>query len=88
MVHFECHVTLKPEKRELVEALAKKHKFKVSSLVGDEVMGDDKLLYCTTHDADFQRISDRTTNLLYDLRYENLTVLRKKIEQILVDERY
>jgi hypothetical protein len=84
---FECHVTLEPRDRGAIELVAKKHKFKVSALVGDEVMGDDKLLYCTTHDSDFKRIMDRMNYLISELP-ETVKVLRKKIEQILVDQRF
>jgi hypothetical protein len=84
---FECHITLEPESRLVVESIAKKHKFKVSALVGDEVMGDDKLLYCTTHDSDFKRIMDRMEDLISELP-EPVKVLRKKIELILLDQRF
>lgn len=87
MASFECHVTLKPEQRSVVELVAKKHKFKVSALIGDEVMGDDKLLYCTTHDNDFNRILTRTNALIADFPID-IKILRKKIEQIMIDERY
>lgn len=87
MNHYECHVTLNPEHRAAVEAIAKVHKFKTSALVGDEVMGDDKLLYCTTHDSDFIRIVRRMDDLIKALPKE-IKVLRKKVEEILIDERY
>lgn len=87
MNHYECHVTLDPRCRDLVEPIAKEHKFKTSALVGDEVMGDDKLLYCTTHDSDIGRILSRT-NRLIEAFPEGVKVLRKKIEHILLDERY
>ena len=84
---YECHVTLEPQNRERVEELAKEHKFKVSALVGDEEMGDDKLLYCTTHDSSKDRIIQRMNDLVLQLR-AFVKVLRIKVEEIVIDERF
>lgn len=81
--HYECHVTLKPERIPEIEEIAKRHKFKTSVLMGDEVMGDAKLLYCTTHDVDLS-IWDRMDRLIADLP---VPILRKKIEHVIFDER-
>lgn len=83
--YFECHVTLLPDNREKVEPIAKKHKFKTSILVGDEVMGDERLLYCTSHDRTFESMKARMEALISELPPP---ILRKKIEHILLDERY
>lgn len=85
-MYFECHITIEPKFRDKVEIIAKQHKFKVSALVGDEIMGDDKLIYCTCHDTDEDSITSKMQNLVLDL--QNISILRKKIEHIILDVRY
>ena len=83
--YYECHVTLLPKHQKKVEPLAKKHKFKTSLLVGDEVMGDAKFLYCTSHGKSYDELYGRMEKLVEDLPG---MVLRKKIEHVILDERY
>ncbi len=87
--NYECHVTLTPPApgmRRTVEEIASLHRFKTSVLVGDEAMGDDRLLYLTTHDASFAAIYDRMERVIGDLP-KPVEVLRRKIEHIVLDER-
>lgn len=74
-----------PEWLPKVEPVAKKHKFKTSVLVGDEVMGDAKLLYCTSHGKDFVELNRRMEALIKDLPG---LPMRKKIEHVVLDVRY
>ena len=84
---FECHITLEPQHRDVVDPLAKQHKFKTSVIAGDEEMGDEKYLYCTTHDSNYDRIVGRMDTLINNLP-PNVKVLRKKVEEIKLDERF
>ena len=85
--YYECHVTLPVAEggsllKGRVEPIAQQHRFKVSVLKGDEVMGDDALLYCTSHDKDFDRMFERMEKLIKDLPVDPL---RKKIEHVILD---
>lgn len=87
--NFECHITLAPEHNTpFVQSLAKFHKFKTSLLVGDEELGDAKHLYITSHDYTYQRMELRMDDLVYSLSVACIPIRRKKIEHILLDERY
>lgn len=87
-MYYECHVTIDPKYANVVEIIAEVHKFKTSVLKGDEIMGDDKLLYCTCHDRNFETIHNRMEGLIWQMRMQQIPILRKKIEHILLDERY
>lgn len=84
-MYYECHVTLPPKDRELVDSIAKFHRFKTSSLVGDEIMGDDKLLYCTSHSKTYDELSQRMDALVENLTENGVEILREKIEHIIYD---
>lgn len=88
MKYYECHITLQPDYKEFIEPIAVKHKFKTSVLKGDEIMGDDTLMYCTCHDKSFETISVRMDNLINDFQICDIPILRKKIEHVVLDERY
>jgi hypothetical protein len=86
--YFECHITLEPQYRAAVEPLAKEQGFKVSSLVGDEFVGDDLKVYCTTHAKTETKIRTKMAGLTGALTAHNIPFLRRKIEHIIYDERY
>jgi hypothetical protein len=87
---YECHVTLRPDpaKREVVERIAYQLQFKTSVLLGDAVMGDERLLYCTGHSADSRKMYERMDALVSALRINGCQVLRQKIEHVILDERF
>ena len=89
--YYECHITLEPPAdaglRKTADDLAKLRGFKTSVLKGDEVMGDDALLYCTSHDRDVLRMHERMNQLADDLASAGLRVLRRKIEHVIFDVR-
>lgn len=89
--YYECHITLEPPAqpglRQTAEDLAKLRRFKTSELVGDEVMGDAKLLYCTSHSATYDMLFRRMCQLNDDLVRAGLKVLRRKIEHVVFDSR-
>ena len=72
--YYECHVTLYPEWAEIVEPIAKMLRFKTSVLKGDEVMGDDKLLYCTSHAKSFDVMVVRMQELVMHIEAASLKV--------------
>lgn len=84
--NYECHVTCLPQDRDIIEPIADKHKFKTSVLTGDEILGDEKYLYCTKHDGDYMNLYYAMEALIKDL--SEVKIVRKKIELILLDERY
>jgi hypothetical protein len=89
---YECHLTMPPPPAEgdrvYLEALAKQHGFKTSFIVGDPLLGDAKYFYMTGHDSDFQKMQDRMNSLSKEVQTLAKTrVIRRKIEQILIDER-
>lgn len=88
MSYYECHVTIDPQYSHQVDPVASVHKFKTSVLKGDEIMGDDKLMYCTCHERNFDVIIGRMDELVDNLKAKQIPILRKKIEHVLVDERY
>lgn len=82
---YECHVTLWPHVATLVQPIAKVHKFKTSVLKGDAQLGDDELLYLTTHDNDETTMNQRLDALLRELRTMGVEILRDKVEKITRD---
>lgn len=86
---YECHVTLDPKyKGPTVEAIASNYQFKTSLLVGDEELGPDKHLYITSHDYTYDRMKARMDDLVSHLNNIGIKIKRKKIEHILLDERF
>ena len=85
--YYESHITLDPAKvsRELVDAFAKLSGFKTSILVGDDVMGDARLLYCTGHGRDRGELENRMEKLANALP---VRPMRMKIEHVVLDVRF
>lgn len=87
--NFECHVTLAPEHgTEIVTKMAERLRFKTSFLVGDDMLGAGKHFYCTSHDYTFARMQGRMEELIKYLADHGVPIKRKKIEHILLDERF
>ena len=82
--HFECHVTLHPSHAEVIEPIAKKHGFKTSQIVGDEVLGDKKYFYCTASGLNYDALLGRMDDLVKDFPVPHL---RRKIEEVVYDVR-
>lgn len=86
--YYECHITLDPEYAgEKVDALAKENDFKTSVLLGDEVFGNVKKLYCTAHAIVHVMIFSKMNAMCDALTANGIPYLRRKIEQIILDER-
>lgn len=81
---FEAHIVYPPQYRSLIEDDAKAKGYSVSAIVGDEDMGDDKLLYLTKR-------SDSFDNLYADVKTyvmgQRVKALRYKIEATIIDVR-
>lgn len=84
---FECHITCSPRDAGTVFPIATQHGFTTSLLVGDDAMGDAKLLYCTSHDYTLEMMRRRMGLLVSALEGAGVKTLRRKIEHIVLDER-
>lgn len=89
---YECHITTPPPPlpadRIYLEGLAKQHKFKTSQIDGDPLLGDKVYFYFTGHDDDLERMMVRMNALSKDIQdLARVRVIRRKIEQIVLDER-
>lgn len=88
VLDYECHVTTLPQFKSIVDPIAKQYGFSTSLLVGDDVVGTEKHLYCTTHGSEFIEVNNRVNKLVQDLTALKVTVKRKKIELTVLDERF
>lgn len=86
--YFECHITLEPKYVVPATKICRKYRFKTSLLLGDDLLGGSKYLYLTTHDKIFVCIHDRMDRCISDLAQAKIPIIRKKIEQIVLDVRY
>ena len=87
MMKYECHLTLRPEYRSKAEPIAANHGFTTSAIVGDEIMGSERLIYCTARAETFEAMSDKMNALTLALTSVDVKVIRRKIEHIVFDER-
>ena len=85
--YYECHVTLDSQHKAKVEVIAASVGFKVSALKGDEFLGDDVKIYCTSHARDKETMVQKLTNLTAALNEARVPYIRRKIEHIIFDER-
>lgn len=90
---YECHITTPPPPQQAdrvyLDGLAKRHKFKTSQIEGDPLLGDKVYFYFTGHDSDLERMRTRMDELSRDIQIlAQVSILRRKIEQIVLDERY
>lgn len=95
-LYFESHVTIEPvfeEKLEHFSDLCKKHKFQPAKLLLQKRKEDtpersSKDSFCTGHGTNQKDLEQRMNNLVQDLKENNFKVWRKKIEAVLIDEKY
>lgn len=80
---FECHVVYKPTWQAQIAPLAKKHNFSISFLVGDDELGEAKMMYCTRRSNDFKLLEAQMNDLTKDSPPQS--VLRQKIECVMMD---
>lgn len=86
---FECHVTvMAPAGMPTLEALALRNGWKTSVIDGDPVLGKGPRFYFTKHSSNFGEIYDEMGRLCIDLVHAGAPPIRRKIEAILVDERF
>lgn len=94
-LYYEAHVTIEPvfdEARERADVLAQKHGFKLAKLLMQKRQVDvaerSKFdTFMTGHDTILERITERTSSLVTDLRAAGFTVWRYKLEDTLLDSR-
>lgn len=87
---FEAHITIDPVfegRRELASDIAKKYSFKMAKLLMEKEELSRKDSFMTGHDTNLKRLQDKIVFLVKELRKNNFTVLRYKIEVIIMDSR-
>lgn len=81
---FEAHIVYPPQYRSLIEDDAKAKGYSVSAIVGDDELGDDKLLYLTKRSDSFDNLyADVKTYLMA----QRVKAIRYKIEATIIDVR-
>lgn len=85
---FECHVVYKPEDRDKVLPLTEEYLFNTSYIVGDDDLGDMRLLYATRRCQTFWEINTLKESLIEASRKAGISPLRAKIEVTLSDEKF
>ena len=85
---YECHVTTNRIYKDKILSVAEKHKFKTSAIEGDPELGSDTHFYCTSHSSSYINLYNRMEALIQDLKDLYIPILRKKIELIVLDERF
>jgi hypothetical protein len=86
---FEGHITLAPGSAEAAKkVLYAWPQFHLSEIAGDEVMGDGRWVYVTTSGPDPFDMLDRMDEIRHSLECAGIKVVRKKVEAILLDERF
>lgn len=90
MSDYECHITFLPKAKKYVQIVAEMHGWKVSQITGDPVLGDKKrFVYATLH-MQVQHVLEvrmRTFCRVIDCLIPN-TIVRRKIERTMLDERF
>lgn len=92
LMYFEVHITLPgvydgPDAPRLIGLVAREHAAKVSCINGDPLLGPRIYTYLTFHDTDFERARTRMVAITAHLERLKLQWLRRKIEQVVLDER-
>lgn len=90
-LYYECHITIEPvegERLELFEALSRKYKFKVANLLLQKSLERSKLdSFTTAKSKNFDTIYAAMMGLLSDLKENNFTLYRHKIEKVVIDSK-
>lgn len=87
--YFEGHLTMAPGSAEEVKRVLYGHpNFHLSEIAGDAVMGDKRWVYATASDTSPFKLLDQMNEVRKSLEMAGVTVVRKKIEAVLLDERF
>lgn len=86
--YYECHITLYPQFEPAVYELVQKYKFKTSKIHGDQMLGDNLYMYLTGKDVSLYEMTRRMENVTDELKQMSIPYIRRKIEHIILDERY
>lgn len=84
---FECHITCDLADEEVVEAVAKDHHWKTSTIDGDPVLGQKAFIYLTAYDVELPRMMHRMSAACGALQGFGVRSLREKIEVIIYDRK-
>lgn len=92
---YEAHVTIEPvfdERFELFDRICALHKFRPAELLLQKSRmstptRSNKDSFCTGHGTDYPEVQNRLALLVADLKRQNFSVWRHKIEGILLDVR-
>jgi hypothetical protein len=90
-LYYECHITIEPvegERLELFEQLSKKYKFKVANLLMRKSLKRSTLdAFTTAKSKKYEVIFGSMNSLLNELKENNFTIYRDKIEKVLHDSK-
>jgi hypothetical protein len=81
---FEAHITCPRDASAIVEKFAG-DSWKFSAIDGDPVMGKRPYCYLTAYDTDAGRLLDNMEQTAEKLRWEEVEILRQKVEEIIYD---
>lgn len=92
---YECHVTIDPvfdDRLDELKELVKPFRFKVADLIMkksalSEELPSKKDTFMTGHGTDYDGLKTRMVGLIRDVKEENYSVRRYKIEEILLDSK-
>jgi 50S ribosomal subunit-associated GTPase HflX len=89
-LYYECHLTIAPvfnERLMELERLAGACGFKVAKLLMEKGRST-KDSFCTAHGKDFEELRSRMYQLSDDLNAAGFQLWRRKIEAVVLDERF
>jgi hypothetical protein len=87
---YECHVTVKCPSLQLdhLQNSIESVNWSFSQITNDPLLGKDTFCYATNHYETLAHAIQYTIALSEALQLAGFTVLRRKVEQIMMDERY
>lgn len=81
-MYYECHITIEQKYIQAATALSHNWGFKVSEIVGDEILGDEKFGYITFRRKDLSSAIERMEQIT---NVASFPIIRRKIEHIVYD---
>ena len=82
---YECHITLSVKDAEIAAKLAKEHHWKTSEIARDPVLGNNTYYYLTSHHSNYTDMFIHLRNMVEQLTFNKINVIREKIEHIVYD---
>lgn len=82
---FECHITVSTDDAVQATNVANFLHWKTSEIARDPVLGDKNFFYLTSHSKKYDEMWDKLRKTVDALNFNNVEVIREKIELIVHD---